>query len=239
VTPVEPDPFVRQRALNGFTTTGQDALAAARVAIVGVGGLGCPAAQYLAAAGVGSLTLIDSDSVTITNLHRQVLFGPDDVGSQKVAAAQAALHTRAPWTRISTIPARLSDADATAMLAGHDVILDATDTFVSRRAIARAAAAHRTPLVWGAVNGWHGQITVFDDTVGLDDVFPLDPALDLDACDGTAVLGTVCGQVGTAMATETVKLIAGVGTPLVGVLAILDGRSGRWRDASVRRTASA
>jgi adenylyltransferase/sulfurtransferase len=209
------------------------------VAIVGVGGLGCPSAQYLAAAGVGSLTLIDSDSVSVTNLHRQVLFGPDDVGRRKVDAAAEALHARSPWTTIATIDARLTDADATTVLAGHDVILDATDTFASRRVIARAAEANRAPLVWGAVNGWHGQITVFDSTVGLDDIFPTDPPVEFDACDNAAVLGTLCGQIGTAMATEAVKLVVGSGAPLVGTLAILDARSGRWRDVSVKRSANA
>lgn len=230
---------MRQRALAGFAGEGQNALAMARIAIVGIGGLGCPAAQYLAAAGVGSLTLIDSDSVSITNLHRQVLFGPDDVGRRKVDAAAEALHSRSPWTTIATIDARLSDADAAAVLAGHDAILDATDTFASRRVVARAAAANGTPLVWGAVNGWHGQLTVFDETIGLDDVFPEDPPVALDACENASVLGTLCGQIGAAMATEAVKLVAGTGAPLVGTLAILDARSGRWRDVGVKRSTHA
>jgi adenylyltransferase/sulfurtransferase len=234
VTQVEPDPFVRQRALAGFAGEGQSALSRARVAIVGVGGLGCPVAQYLAAAGVGALTLIDSDSVSITNLHRQVLFGPDDVGLRKVDVAASALRSRAPWTAVTAVDARLTDATSGDALAGHDVVVDATDTFASRRIVASAAAANGIPLVWGAVNGWHGQVTVFDASIGLDDVFPEDPPLELDACENASVLGTLCGQVGTAMATEVVKVITGAGAPLVGTLAILDARSGRWREVAVK-----
>ena len=237
---VEPDDlvqlaFARQRGLSGFGAQGQDALAASRIAIVGMGGLGCPVALYLVAAGVGGLTLIDSDSVSATNLHRQVLYGPADVGSRKVAAAARALGERAPWTTVTAIDARLTAHDAAPVLAGHDVIVDATDTFASRRLIAAAAREHHAPLVWGAVTGWHGQVTVFDGSIGLDDVFPDDPDLAFDSCDGGPVLGTMCGQVGTAMATEAVKLAAGAGTSLAGTLAILDARTGRWRDVPVKR----
>lgn len=235
MTRVEPDPFVRQRALAGFGARGQDALFAARVAIVGVGGLGCPAAVYLAAAGLGALTLVDSDVVSITNLHRQVLFGPDDVGSRKVEVARSALRTRAPWTEVSTIDARIGARDASSILAGHDLVLDATDTFASRRVVASAARELGLPVVWGAVTGWHGQLTVFDPSVGLDDVFPRDPEPAFDACESAAVLGALCGQVGVAMATEAIKIVSGTGQPLVGTLAILDGRTGRWRDVPVRR----
>lgn len=238
MTQVEPDPFVRQRALGGFGADGQHALESARVAVVGVGGLGCPVALYLAAAGVGSLTLVDSDAVSITNVHRQVLYGPDDVGARKVHAASAALHRVAPWCIVATVDARLTDADAAQVLAGHDVIVDATDTFASRRVVAAAASEASTPLVWGAVNGWDGQFTVFDSTVALDDVFPRDPDERLDACEGAGVMGPLCGQVGTAMAMEVIKLVTGVGTPLVGTLAVLNARSGRWREAPVRSAAA-
>jgi len=241
---VEPDAiasgvFARQRGLSGFGAQGQEALAAARIAIVGMGGLGCPIAQYLGAAGVGALTLIDSDSVSLTNLHRQVLYGPEDVGSRKVEAAARALRERTPWTTVTAVDARLTDSDAAEVLAAHDVVVDATDTFVSRRIVAVAAHALQVPLVWGAVTGWHGQVTVFDDTIGLDDLFPHDPELAFDSCDGGPVLGTMCGQVGTAMATEAVKLVTGAGRPLVGTLAVLDARSGRWRDVPVMRRVDA
>ena len=236
---MEADPFVRQRALDGIGAAGQVALGEARVAIVGMGGLGCPAALYLATAGVGSLTIIDSDSVTVTNLHRQVLYGPEDVGSRKVDVAASSLRRVAPWSVVRTVDERLTEANAADELGGHDVVVDATDTFVSRRVVAAAASQAGIPLVWGAVNGWDGQLTVFDSTVGLDDLFPRDPGPLVDTCEPGAALGPLCGQLGAAMALEVIKLVTKAGTPLVGTLAVLDGRTGRWREASVRRSLAA
>ena len=230
---VEPDPFVRQRALAGFGPEGQSALADARVAIVGVGGLGCPAALYLAAAGVGSLTLIDSDAVSVTNLHRQVLFGPDDVGSRKVHAAARALALRAPWTATTALDTRISAVDAVSVLGGHDLVLDGTDMWSSRYAVADAAAALGIPLVWGAVSGWFGQVTVFGDGVGLRDVFPVQPPPEFDQCDAGGVLGALCGQVGTAMAAQAVVLLTRSGTALHGRMSVLDARDGAWRTLAI------
>jgi adenylyltransferase/sulfurtransferase len=232
---VEPDPFVRQRALTGVGADGQLALGRARIAIVGLGGLGCPAAQYLAAAGVGALTLIDSDSVSVTNLHRQILFGPDDVGRRKVLAAAEALHERSPWCVVSTVDARLSERDGAAILAGHDVVFDCTDTFASRRAV--AATAQGMPIVWGAVQGWHGTVTVFDASVTLDDLYPQDPGPDLDRCEAEPMLGPLCGQVGAAMAAEAIKIITGAGAPLVGTVATVDARTGGWRHVALKGAA--
>ena len=229
------DPFIRQRVLAGFGQQGQAALAAARVAIVGAGGLGCPAALYLAASGVGRITLVDADSVTMSNLHRQVLFGPDDVGERKVDAAAAAVKRVAPWCDIEPRAERITADNAVATLSGHDVIVDGTDTFPSRMVIADAARELHLPLVWGAVQGWFGQVTVFDDSVGLRDLFPTEPPPDFGVCDAGGVLGTLCGQVGTAMATEAIKVLTGAGVPLVGTLAVLDAREGRWRDLPVGR----
>lgn len=233
MTRVEPDPFVRQRALPGFGSGSQDALARARVAIVGVGGLGCPAAQYLAAAGVGALTLIDSDSVTVSNLHRQILFGPADVGRRKVDAAAAALTERAPWTAVTAVDARLAGGDAERLLAGHDLVLDCTDTWPSRYVVADAARGLGVPLVWGAVQTWFGQVTVFDREHTLRDVFPTEPPPDLAVCDAGGVLGPLCGQVGAAMATQAIVLLTGIGTALRGRLSIVDSRDGEWRTLPV------
>jgi molybdopterin/thiamine biosynthesis adenylyltransferase len=220
---------VRQRALAGFGADGQKSLVDARVAIVGVGGLGCPAALYLAAAGVGSLTLIDSDSVSVTNLHRQVLFGPDDVGARKVDAAARRLAASAPWTSVTAVDARLSASDAAEVLAGHNVILDGTDMWSSRYAVSDAAVALGVPLVWGAVQGWFGQVCVFDGGSSLRDVFPTQPPPELDSCDAGGVLGPLCGQVGTAMASQATVVLAGSGGALRGRLSVLDARDGEWR----------
>jgi adenylyltransferase/sulfurtransferase len=209
------------------------------VAIVGAGGLGCPVALYLAAAGVGQLTLIDSDVVADSNLHRQILFSPADVGRAKVEAAAAALGVLAPRVNVTPVTLRLTPGNAAEALAGHHVIVDATDTFASRLTVADAAAELGVPVAWGAVQGWFGQVTVFDGTVGLRDIFPVEPPPDFGVCDAGGVLGTLCGQVGTAMATEAVKLLTGVGVPLTGVLSVIDAREGRWRDLDVRRADAA
>lgn len=230
---VEPDPFVRQRALPGFGTEGQRALADARVAIVGVGGLGCPAALYLAAAGVGALTLIDADHVTVSNLHRQILFGPDDVGNPKVDAAARVLGERAPWTTITVVRSRIGANDASDALRGHDVILDGTDTWESRYAIADAAHELGTPLVWGAVQGWFGQVTTFRDGAGLRDVFPTQPSPELDYCDAGGVLGALCGQVGTAMASQALVLLTRTARTSQAAMSVLDARDGNWRSLPI------
>ncbi|WP_084103238.1 HesA/MoeB/ThiF family protein [Demequina sp. NBRC 110056] len=224
------DPFVRQRALTGFGARGQRALAGASVALVGVGGLGCPAAQYLAAAGVGRLTLIDGDHVSVTNLHRQILFGPDAVGRPKVHAAVRALRLIAPGVDVRPVLARLDAANARELLAGHDVIVDGTDTFAARHVIADAAEDLDIPVAWGAVSGWHGQVTVFSRASRMRDLFPDEPGPDLDTCEGGAVLGTLCGQVGAALATEALKIVSGTGSALIGTLAVVDARTGRWRE---------
>ncbi|WP_052405536.1 HesA/MoeB/ThiF family protein [Demequina mangrovi] len=227
------DAFVRQRALPGFGAAGQDALAGARVAIVGVGGLGCPAALQLAAAGVGALTLIDGDIVAVSNLHRQVLFGPSDVGRLKVSAATEALARIAPGTAIEAVPSRLTAASAASTLAGHDLILDCTDTWPSRLAVDDAAVALGVPLVWGAVQGWFGQVTVFADGRSLRDIFPTEPAPDFGVCDAGGVLGPLCGQVGAAMASQAVVLLSGAGRGLAGTLQVIDARDGEWRSLPV------
>lgn len=223
--------------MSGFGADAQDALAATAIAIVGVGGLGCPAAQYLAAAGVGSLTLIDDDHVSITNLHRQILYGPQDVGRVKVDAAAESLARLAPDCTVRAVRTRVTSANAQEVLGGHAVIVDATDTMPVRRVIEQAAHARQVPVAWGAVQGWHGQVTVFDAEHRLDDVFPGPDPLDLDACDGGAVFGPVCGVVGTAMAAEAARLAAGTGSSLAGSLAIVDGRTGRWRHVDVAGSA--
>ncbi|WP_169746826.1 HesA/MoeB/ThiF family protein [Demequina gelatinilytica] len=230
---MEADAYVRQRALPGFGAAGQDALAAARVAVVGAGGLGCPAALYLAAAGVGSLTLIDSDRVSVTNLHRQVLFGPGDVGRPKVAAASEALARVAPAVDVTGIDARLDAATAPSVLAGHDLVLDCTDTWPSRLAVADACAGLRVPLVWGAVQGWFGQVTVFAGGATLRDIFPTEPAPDFGLCDAGGVLGPLCGQVGAAMASQAIVALTGTGRGLSGTLQVVDARDGAWRSLPV------
>ncbi len=230
---MDSDPFMRHRALAGFGTEAQEALGRARVALVGMGGLGCPAAQYLAGAGVGYLTLIDSDSISGTNLHRQLLYGPGDVGRRKVEVAAARLREQAPWCSVTALDLRLTPANAEQVLAGHDLVLDGTDTWASRYLIADAAAALGLPTVWGAISAWYGQITIFDAAHRLRDLFPQEPDADLAVCEGGGVLGPLCGQVGTAMATQAVIHLTGTGTTLAGRLSVVDVRDGTWRTMPV------
>ncbi|PKQ26418.1 MAG: hypothetical protein CVT64_04885 [Actinobacteria bacterium HGW-Actinobacteria-4] len=228
-----PDAYVRQRALTGFGDAGQTALSRARVAIVGVGGIGCPAAIYLAAAGVGQLTIIDPDHVSVTNLHRQVLYGAGDVGLPKAQTAAAAIRRMSPDSEVSAVPCAVTSANAMGLLAGHDVIVDGTDTFAARFVVADAGVELGIPVAWGAVLGWDGHVTVFDSLVTLRDLHPAEPAGDIASCESSAVLGTLCGQVGSAVATEAVKIITGMGQPLVGRIASIDARTGRWREVEL------
>jgi len=229
---IDGDPFIRQRVLGGMGDRGQATLSKARVAIVGVGGLGCPAALYLAAAGVGQLTLIDSDAVTVSNLHRQILFSPQDVGRRKVDAAADALGRLCPWTTVVTHDQRLTQQDA-ALVAGHDVVLDCTDTWPSREDVAALAHQAGITVVWGAVYTWFGQVTVFDNQHRLADVFPEPPAPELAVCDGGGVLGPLCGQVATAMASQAIVALTGTGRGLRGRLSVIDARDGGWRTVTI------
>lgn len=231
------DPFLRHRALAGFGDEGQRRLAESAVLIVGAGGLGCPVAQAVVAAGVGTVTLVDSDTVAASNLHRQTLFGPGDVGEPKVVAARRALERIATVTTIRALQSRVAD-DAVALFAEHDLVFDCTDTWASRRDVSDAARAAGVPLVWGAVTGWFGQVTVLPPGAHVTDVFPGTPELDLEACDGGGVFGPLCAQVGAAMAAAGVARLAGAAEPLAGSLAILDARTGVWRTVPIGVAAS-
>jgi adenylyltransferase/sulfurtransferase len=188
--------------------------------------------MYLAAAGIGTLTLVDSDHVSVTNLHRQILYGAGDVGHPKVQAAATALGRAGSDTHIIAWRHRW---DATDDLSGYDVVVDCTDTWTSRLAVAQAAEHATIPVVWGAVSGWFGQVTVFHGEHVLSAVFPEPPAADFGVCDAGGVLGTLCGQVGTAMATEVIKVVTGVGTTLAGTMSVIDAREGTWRTLPVAR----
>jgi molybdopterin/thiamine biosynthesis adenylyltransferase len=212
---------------------------AAHALVVGAGGLGAPAAQFLAAAGVGTITLCDADVVDLTNLQRQILYATADVGARKVDAAAARLHAVNPEVRIATVPARVGDALLASLVAAADVVLDCTDNFATRHAINRACVAARTPLVSGAAIRFDGQIAVFD---------PRDPAspcyhclfgegedLEETRCAVMGVFAPLVGIVGTTQAAEALKLIAGVGETVTGRLLLLDALAMRWRDVRIGR----
>jgi len=217
--------YARQVVLKGFGPESQARLLKARVCVVGVGGLGSPAAMYLAAAGVGQLTLIDEDVVDDSNLHRQLLFTTPDVGRPKLEVAAARLRAINPDVQVMLHNTRLTAQNAGALTHDHDVVLDATDNFPTRYALNDACLEHGMPLVYGSVARFEGQVSVFAAAGGpcYRCLFPEMPAPGtVPTCAEEGVLGVVPGIVGLLQATEVIKLIAQIGEPLVGQLLLLD-----------------
>ncbi len=217
--------YARQLALRGFGPEGQARLAAGRVLIVGAGGLGSPAALYLAAAGVGVIGLVDRDAVEESNLHRQLLYGSSDVGHPKLTAARHRLAEVNPMVRVVPHETRLTAANAGALVAGYDLVLDATDNFPTRYAINDACLGAGIPFVYGSVARFEGQVGVFAAPGGpcYRCLFPEPPpAGTVPTCAEEGVLGVVPGVVGLLQATEAIKWLARIGTPLVGELLLLD-----------------
>ncbi|MFW5680236.1 MAG: HesA/MoeB/ThiF family protein [Pseudomonadota bacterium] len=237
----ELDRYARQIVLQEVGGVGQARLRAARVLMVGAGGLGCPVALYLVAAGVGTLTLIDDDRVTLGNLHRQILFTAQDVGRPKVEAARAALLRRTPRAVVHAVDRRLSEANARELFAGHDLIIDGSDNFATRSLVADAAAFCGIPLVSGSVQGFEGQLAVlepFADPASpcLHCLFPETPSPNaLPTCAVGGVMGPVAGLLGTLMATEAVKVLLDLEGRLCGRLLLVDGLMARLEPIRVRR----
>jgi len=235
--PRERDRAARQLRLPGVGESGQRRLLAARVLVVGAGGLGSPVLQYLAAAGVGTIGVVDDDVVEATNLQRQVLFTAADVGRPKVAVAAERVRALAPDARVVEHAERLTASNAHRLLAGYDVVVDGSDTFTTRYDVADACTQLGLPLVWGAVLRFDAQATVFwsrppvGPGVVLRDVFPEPPAPGAaPSCAEAGVLGTLCGQLGSILATEVVKLVCGLGETLLGRMLVLDTLSARTRE---------
>ncbi|WP_299033492.1 ThiF family adenylyltransferase [uncultured Pseudokineococcus sp.] len=244
---VEPGPALtperRRRAARHLVLAelgeeGQRRLAAARVLVVGAGGLGSPVISYLAAAGVGTLGVVDDDVVSTSNLQRQVLHGADDVGRPKTASAADAVRALDPGVVVVEHARRLADpAEAAALVRGYDLVVDGADNFPTRYLVADACEAAGVPEVWGSVLRWDGQVSVFWPGRGptYRDLFPAPPlAGSVASCQEAGVLGAVCGVVGAVMAAEAVKLLTGTGRPLVGRVVVLDSLAMTWRELPVR-----
>ncbi len=236
----------RHAVLAGLGDQGQRRLAASHVAVVGAGGLGSPVILALAAAGVGTITVIDDDEVEYANLQRQVIHRVDDVGSPKVVSAVRAAAALSPETRIETRRERLDATNASRLLAGSDLVIDGTDTFETRTVVAAACASLGLPLVWGVIQEFHAQVTVFwtappegVPAIGLDDLYPAGSADDLPTCAEVGVLGSLCMTVGGMLATEAIKLITGVGEPLLGRLVVVDALTGTQSEVPLRAASSA
>lgn len=244
---LEPTELVRtarHAVLTGIGEEGQRRLNAAHVAVVGAGGLGSPVLLALAAAGVGAITVIDDDVVELTNLQRQLAHRVDDIGTAKTASAARAITALAPQTLVTERSERLDSANAERLIAGADVVVDTSDSFETRRAVAAATEALGLPLVWGAVQEWHAQATVFwsdppeGDAVVLTDLFPVGTEGEPPSCAQVGVLGALCVQVGGILSSEAVKLITGAGQPLLGRLAMIDALAGRQHEIAIRSSAT-
>lgn len=228
--------YSRQVVLPEVGERGQQRLAASTVLLVGLGGLGCPAAEYLASSGVGTLILNDFDRVDESNLPRQILYSQADIGELKVEAARARLAAANPGLQLRCLPERLGAAALAAAVAGADVVLDGTDNFAARLAVNAACVAARVPLVSGAAVRFEGQIAVFTNAPGEPCYQCLYGEEDewLGDCQGNGVLAPVPGVIGTLMALEALKLLLGLDSSLRSALLIWDAKRGDWRRVALR-----
>lgn len=230
--------YARHLALPQIGRAGQQRLGESRVLVVGAGGLGSPAALYLAAAGVGTLGIVDYDVVDVSNLQRQVLHDTSRIGSRKTDSAAITLARLNPGVVVETYTTRLDASNIAAIAAEYDVIVDGTDSFPARYLLNDAALNLGIPVVHGSVLGFEGQLTVVRPHQGpcYRCVFPEPPPPDLSpSCAEAGVLGAVPGVIGTLQAVETIKILLGIGEPLVGRLLVYDGMAAEFRAFSTAR----
>ena len=223
------DRYARQTALIG--PAAQARIRAARIAVVGAGGLGSPALLYLAGAGVGHITLIDDDFLDLSNLHRQIIHSSADEGRPKVDSAVERLAGLNPDVEVTAVRERLTWSNAVNLLEGADVVLDGSDNFATRHVVSHACARLGVPHVWGSILGFEAQMSVFWAGRGpvYEDLYPAPPPPgSVPSCAQAGVLGPLVGVVGSAMAGEALKLVTGLGEPLVGRLGYYDSLAGTW-----------
>ncbi|MGO3326183.1 ThiF family adenylyltransferase [Gordonia sp. (in: high G+C Gram-positive bacteria)] len=252
---VEPAPSIRaderlrasrQIRLPEIGDAGQRRLANARVCVIGAGGLGSPVLRYLAAAGGGVIGGVGDDVVDTSNLQRQIVFGADDVGRPKAAVAAERVRDLSPRTEVIEHRLRLTNDNAADLFAPYDLVIDGSDSFDTRYAVADACASLGRPLVWGSVLRFDAQATVFWSAppagapITLRDVFPAPPpAGEVPNCAEAGVLGALCGQLGGILVTEAVKLICGVGDPLLNRMLVLDALGSRVDEVPIGPVATA
>lgn len=233
--------YSRHLLLDDIGIEGQQRLLDSHALIVGAGGLGSPVALYLASAGVGQITLVDDDTVDLTNLQRQIMHTEARVGQPKVVSAEAAIGALNPGVRVRTVAQRADEAQLTELAAAADIVLDCTDNFATRQALNRACVATGRPLVSGAAIGFDGQISVYDPRRAASPcyacVFPPTQAVEEARCATMGVFAPLVGIIGTLQASEALKLLCGIGEPLVGRLLMLDARRTEWTELRVPRQA--
>ncbi|MGA1837302.1 molybdopterin-synthase adenylyltransferase MoeB [Herbiconiux sp. 11R-BC] len=229
--------YARQISLPHIGVEGQRRFKDARVLVLGAGGLGSPVLQYLAAAGVGTLGIVDHDTVEVSNLQRQTIHTDAAVGRRKTASAAAAVRALNPFVSVIEHDEEVTPSNVLELVSEYDVVVDGTDNFEVQYVLDAACALVGKPIVWGSVLRFDGQVTVFWATApdGLDrmlsDLYPEQPGADpAESCSVAGVLGPVCAAIGAVMATETLKLLGGFGTPLLGRMLVHDALDASWSE---------
>lgn len=234
-----PDPtsarYARQRILPGFGEATQDRLARAHAVVIGAGGLGSAVIPMLAAAGVGTITIVDDDLVDHTNLHRQILHGAADIGRAKVDSAAEAIRAQSPETVVIAHRGLFTATTAGELLEHADILIDGSDNNETRFAANDAAIAAGIPLVWGSALRWSGQVGIAWGGTDYRDLFPGGPDAEADTCEIAGILPTVCTVIGGLMANEAIKLLTGLGEPLLGRVAVFDALTGTTRELRYAR----
>ncbi|MHA7281615.1 molybdopterin-synthase adenylyltransferase MoeB [Arthrobacter sp. TMS2-4] len=229
--------YSRHLIIPGFGTEAQLRLKNARVLVIGAGGLGSPALLYLAAAGVGTLGIVDDDDVDLSNLQRQVIHGVPDLGRPKGESARDSILALNPLVEVVLHGERLDRSNALELFSGYDLIVDGTDNFATRYLVNDAAAILGKPYVWGSILRFDGQVSVFWQDRGptYRDLYPdAPPPGSVPSCAEGGVLGVLCAQIGSVMVNEAIKLITGLGRTLLGRVLVFDALDMSWREVRVR-----
>ena len=231
--------YSRHILLDDIGIEGQDKLLTAHALVIGAGGLGSPVALYLGSAGVGRITLVDPDTVDLTNLQRQIAHSQARIGQPKVTSAAAAIHALNPGAQVDTLVQRADAALLDHWVPQADVVLDCSDNFATRQLVNAACVRHRRPLVSGAAIGFDGQVSVYDsrqpDAPCYACLFPPESTVEEVRCATMGVFAPLVGIIGATQAAEALKLLAGVGTSLAGRLQMLDARRMRWDEIRIPR----
>ncbi|KAA0972645.1 molybdopterin-synthase adenylyltransferase MoeB [Aureimonas fodinaquatilis] len=244
-SPPELERYARHIMLREFGGPGQQALKRARILLIGAGGIGSPAALYLAAAGVGTLGIVDDDTVSLSNLQRQILHATDDIGRSKLDSAQHKLAALNPHVKVEGHAVRLSEANGSEIVAAYDIVLDGSDNFATRYLVADLCEDAKKPLVQAAIERFSGSLTVFaphlrnaagEPYPTLRDLFPhAPPPGSVPSCAEAGILGVIAGILGTMAATEAIKLACNLGDPLLGRLLLVDALRMRFEEISYGR----
>lgn len=240
LTPPELERYARHIVLPDVGGAGQQRLKQARVLLIGAGGIGSPAALYLAAAGVGTLGIADDDTVSLSNLQRQILHGTADIGRSKLDSARERIEALNPHVSVEAHELRVTAQNGADLVARYDVVIDGSDNFATRYAMADLCEGERVPLVSAAVQRFSGSLTTLlpfeGDNPSYRDLFPAPPPPGLvPSCAEAGILGVVPGILGTLAATEAIKLLCGIGEPLVGRLVLMDAAAMRFDEIRYRR----